>query len=88
MVMDVKRAFLHAFMQRKVYINLPEEATCGGNDDMVGLLKRGHVWDTGCAAVLAGAREGSDGEARFRGREGQPVHLPASGERHRDIRPR
>ena len=40
MVMDVKGAFLHAAMRRKVYINLPEEATRGDKEEMVGLLKR------------------------------------------------
>ena len=39
-VMDVKGAFLHAAMRRKVCINLPEEATRGDNEQMVGLLKR------------------------------------------------
>ena len=38
MVMDIKRAFLHAPILREVYINLPEEAQGGDRAPMMGLL--------------------------------------------------
>ena len=38
MVLDIKRAFLHAPMQREVYIELPEEAKSPGDGDVVGRL--------------------------------------------------
>ena len=38
MVMDIKRAFLHAPIKREVYVHLPPEATEGDAEPMVGLL--------------------------------------------------
>lgn len=40
MVMDIKRAFLHAPILREVYINLPQEAQKGDGELMMGLLHR------------------------------------------------
>ena len=40
MALDVKRAFLHAPMQREVYIELPQEARMPGEGDVVGLLQK------------------------------------------------
>ena len=40
MVMDIKRAFLHAPILWEVYINLPVEAQGGDREPMMGLLKR------------------------------------------------
>ena len=76
MVMDVKGAFLHAALRRKVCFNLPEEATRRrqGRD---GRTEARDVWHEGRASVLAGKCQGSDGGAGVRGREGEPVRLSA-----------
>ena len=62
MIMDVKRAFLHAAIKGEMFIELPEEAMEGESRDMIGLLKRAmygtreapQCWQEHITAIIVG----------------------------------
>ena len=65
MIMDVKRAFLHAPVTREIYTELPEEAKSEHGGDIVGEAREVHVRHPRRAAELAGLCGQSHAEARI-----------------------